>query len=116
MGPLAYLLKNRFYVGEVVYRGETHRGEHEAIIEPELFEAVQAKLNGAAVDRQLRLKVSPALIAGRIFDDRGNRMTPTHTNKSGVRYRYYVSHPLMQKRRLDAGNVSRVRRHKSKPS
>jgi site-specific DNA recombinase len=108
VGPLAYLLNNRFYVGEVVYRGETHRGEHDAIIEPELFEAVQTKLNGAAVDRQLRLKASPALLAGRIFDDRGNRMTPTHTNKSGVRYRYYVSHPLMQKRRLDAGNVARV--------
>jgi site-specific DNA recombinase len=108
VGPLAYLLKNRFYVGEVVYRGETHRGEHEPIVEPELFEAVQVKLNGAAVDRQLRLKASPALLAGRIFDDRGNRMTPTYTNKLGVRYRYYVSHPLMQNRRLDAGNVSRV--------
>jgi site-specific DNA recombinase len=108
VGPLAYLLRNRFYVGEVVYRGDTHRGEHEPIVEPELFETVQAKLNGAAVDRQLRLKASPALLAGRIFDDRGNRMTPTHTNKLGVRYRYYVSHPLMQKRRLDAGNVARV--------
>jgi site-specific DNA recombinase len=108
VGPLAYFLKNRFYVGEVVYRGEAHRGEHEPIIEPDLFEAVQVKLKGAAVDRRLRLKASPALLAGHIFDDRGNRMTPTHTNKLGVRYRYYVSHPLMQKRRLDAGNVSRV--------
>jgi site-specific DNA recombinase len=69
---------------------------------------VQAKLNGAAVDRQMRLKASPALLAGRIFDDRGNRMTPTHTNKLGVRYRYYVSHPLMQKRRLEAGSAARV--------
>jgi site-specific DNA recombinase len=108
VGPLAYMLKNRFYVGELVYRGETHRGEHEPIVEVQLFEAVQAKLNGAAVDRQLRLKSSPALLAGRIFDDRGSRMTPTHTNKLGGRYRYYVSHPLMPKRRLEAGNVARV--------
>ena len=29
-GALDYLLKNRFYIGEVVYRGEIHRGEHRA--------------------------------------------------------------------------------------
>lgn len=73
-----------------------------------LFEAVQAKLNGNAVERLRRLKVSPALFAGRIFDDRGNRMTPTHTNKHGARYRYYVSHAILQKRRDEVGSVSRV--------
>ena len=30
VGPLAYLLKNRFYIGEVVYRGEVHAGEQTA--------------------------------------------------------------------------------------
>jgi site-specific DNA recombinase len=44
VGSLAHLLKNRFYIGEVVYRGATHRGEHEPILDRELFEAVQAKL------------------------------------------------------------------------
>ena len=44
VGSLAHLLKNRFYIGEVVYRGETHRGEHEPILDRHLFEAVQAKL------------------------------------------------------------------------
>ncbi len=43
VGPLAYLLKNRFYVGEVVYRGEVHPGEQQPIIDKELFEAVQAQ-------------------------------------------------------------------------
>ena len=42
VGPLAYLLKNRFYIGEVAYRGELHRGEHEPILDHDLFEAVQA--------------------------------------------------------------------------
>jgi hypothetical protein len=37
-------------------------------------------------------------MAGRLFDDRGNRMSPTHANKRGVRYRYYVSHALLQNR------------------
>jgi site-specific DNA recombinase len=43
VGPLQHLLGNRFYLGEVVYRGEVHPGEHEPIIERDLFEAVQAK-------------------------------------------------------------------------
>ena len=86
-GSLAHLLKNRFYIGEVIYRGETHPGEHQPIIDRDLFEAVQAKRAAQSVARNLRLKGSPAILTGRIFDDRGNRMTPTHTNKRGVRYR-----------------------------
>jgi site-specific DNA recombinase len=108
VGPLAYLLKNRFYIGEVVYRGEVHRGEHEPIVDRDLFAAVQEKLAGNAVARQVRLKGSPAILAGRIFDDRGNRMSPTHSNKLGVRYRYYVSHAVLQKRKADAGSVARL--------
>lgn len=108
VGPLAHLLRNRFYIGEVVYRGGIHVGEHESIIERPLFEAVQAKLAASATARQLHLRGSAAILAGRIFDDRGNRMTPTHTNKKGARYRYYVSHALQQKRGGEAGSVSRV--------
>jgi DNA invertase Pin-like site-specific DNA recombinase len=108
VGSLAHLLKNQFYIGEVVYRGATHRGEHEPILDRELFEAVQAKLAANAVTRQVRLKGSPAILTGRIFDDRGNRMSPSHSNKLGVRYRYYVSHAILQKRKADAGSVARV--------
>jgi recombinase len=68
VGSLAYLLKNQFYIGEVVYRGKVHRGEHEPILERDLFEAVQAKLSSNAVARQVRLKGSPAILTGRIFD------------------------------------------------
>jgi DNA invertase Pin-like site-specific DNA recombinase len=108
VGSLAHLLKNRFYVGEVVYRGENHRGEHEPIVDRALFEAVQAKRAAGQVAREIRLKGSPAILTGRIFDDRGNRMTPTHCNKLGVRYRYYVSHALIQRRKAEAGGVARV--------
>jgi hypothetical protein len=108
VGPLAHLLRNRFYVGEVVYRGKVHSGEHEPIVDQPLFEAVQTKLAASITARQLRLKGSPAILAGRIFDDRGNRMTPTHTNKRGARYRYYVSHALLQKQNEKAGSLTRV--------
>jgi hypothetical protein len=92
----------------VVYRGEIHRGEHESILDRDLFDAVQAKRAANAVARIRRLRGSPAILTGRIFDDRGNRLSPTHTNKLGVRYRYYVSHPLMQKRKAEVGSVARV--------
>jgi hypothetical protein len=35
-------------------------------------------------------------------------MSPTHTNKRGVRYRYYVSHAILQNRRVEAGSIARV--------
>jgi site-specific DNA recombinase len=111
VGHVAYLLRNRLYVGQVVYRRAVHPGEHELIVDQALFEAVQAKLAATAVSRQLRIKGAPALLSGRIFDDRGNRMTPTHTNKQGARYRYYVSHALLQKRNGEAGSVPRVPAH-----
>jgi DNA invertase Pin-like site-specific DNA recombinase len=108
VGGLAQLLRNRFYVGEVAYNGAVHPGEQESILDRELFDAVQAKLASGASTRQLKLKASPSILAGRIFDDRGNRMTPTHTNKQGARYHYYVSHAVLQKRDGEAGNVARV--------
>jgi hypothetical protein len=48
------------------------------------------------------------ILAGRIYDDRGNRVSPTHSNKLGVRYRYYVSRALLQNRGDEAGSVPRV--------
>jgi len=108
VGALAHLLKNRFYIGEVVYRGEVHRGEHEPILDSALFEAVQAKLAAQARARRCRLRGSPALLSGRLFDDRGNRMSPTHTNKGGARYRYYVSQAVLQRKPLAAGAIGRV--------
>src|SRR5438270_5796605 len=107
VGALAHLLKNRFYIGEVVYRGEVHRGEHEPILDSALFAAVQGKLAAQAVARRCRLRGSPALLTGRLFDERGNRMSPTHANKGGARYRYYISQAVLQKKPHAPGSVSR---------
>jgi site-specific DNA recombinase len=108
VGALAHLLQNRFYIGEVVYRGEVHRGEHDPILEPALFEAVQVKLAAQAVARRSRLRSSPALLSGRLFDERGNRMSPTHTNKGGARYRYYASQAVLQRKPQATGSIGRV--------
>jgi site-specific DNA recombinase len=60
------------------------------------------------VARRHRLRGSPALLTGRLFDDRGNRMSPTHTNKDGARYRYYVSQAVLQRKPLASGAIGRV--------
>jgi site-specific DNA recombinase len=108
VGALAYLLKNRFYVGEVAYRGEVHRGGHAPILDRALFATVQTKLAAQAVARRCRLRGSAALLTGRLFDERGNRMSPSHTNKAGARYRYYVSRAVLQNKLQAAGSIGRV--------
>jgi hypothetical protein len=51
---------------------------------------------------------SPSILAGLIFDDRGNLMSPpSHANKKGVRYLYYVSQALLQSRKTEAGSIAR---------
>ncbi len=107
-GPLSYILKNRHYLGEINHKDRSWPGEHAAIIDAALFEAVQAKLNENLNRASNRKLSSGALLIGRIFDDRGNPMSPTHAVKKGVRYRYYVSAPIAQGRRHEAGNVGRA--------
>ena len=107
-GPLAYLLRNRFYVGEVVFKGETLGGEQSAIVDRELFDAVQVKLNEQVKHHNISRTKSEALLLGRIYDDSGHRMTPSHARKGGIRYRYYISSALLQGRAKQAGTVSRI--------
>jgi DNA invertase Pin-like site-specific DNA recombinase len=107
-GPLSYLLRNRFYIGEVVYKGEILPGEQSAIIDRDLFGAVQAKLAEQQNNHTKTRAKSEAALMGRIFDDRGNPMSPSHARKKGVRYRYYVSLPLLQGRPNQAGSVHRL--------
>jgi DNA invertase Pin-like site-specific DNA recombinase len=115
IGPLAHLLKNRFYIGEIVYRGEVHQGEHEPILERDVFESVQALLKEKTVERSTIRASSPSLLTGRIFDDRNNPLTPTHANKKGVRDRYYVSHALLQGQKAEIGSVARVAAPRAEP-
>jgi len=108
VGPLAHLLKNRFYIGEIAYRNEVHKGEHEPILDSDVFNAVQERLKTQAVERSNKRSASPSLLTGKLFDDQGHPMSPTHANKNGVRYRYYVSQALLQGEKRDAGSVPRV--------
>ena len=107
-GPLAYLLKNRTYLGETGHGGEWFKGEHEAIIDDATFDHVQSLLNSNAITRKSNRTSSEALLAGILFDDRGNIMSPSYSSKNRVRYRYYVSSALLKGRKALAGSRARV--------
>jgi site-specific DNA recombinase len=107
-GALYYLLRNRVYRGQAVHKGVAHPGEQEAIIDEDLWEAVQAKLSAQATKQGRVRAESGALLMGLVFDDRGNRMSPSHTTRKGGRYRYYVSQAVLQGRKKEAGSIARI--------
>ena len=107
-GPLAHMLKNRIYIGELNHKGTSYPAEHQPLIERSLFDAVQARLAENLQSHLAERAASNALLLGKLFDDAGNTMTPTYTRKKGLRYRYYVSRAVVEGRASDAGSVPRV--------
>jgi len=102
------LLRNRFYIGEVAFKGETLKGEQQAIVDRKLFDAVQAKLNDQRDGHTTTRLKSEALLIGRIFDDRGNRMSPTHARRRGIKCRYYLCSTILNGQPDKSGSVTRV--------
>lgn len=107
-GPLSYVLKNRIYVGEIRHAEEWFPAEHKSIIDDALFEKVQQILKRKSIERQVQRSAHGALLTGLIYDDSGNRMTPSYTTKKGVRYRFYISSALLRGRRKEAGSAPRI--------
>jgi site-specific DNA recombinase len=107
-GPLAYFLKNRIYLGEVHHGGKWFEGEHEAIVDRATFDGVQQLLATKINGRKAKRSESGALLMGKLYDNRGNRMSPSFSSKNGVRYRFYVSSVLLRGRKAASGSVTRV--------
>ena len=96
-GAVYYILANRIYVGDIVHKGLIHAGEHEAILDADLFNAVAARLKSQRVKRTNRKsKATPSPLTGKLFDSDGLPMRPTFGHGRGKRiYRYYVSETLL---------------------
>jgi hypothetical protein len=109
-GGLYHLLRNPVYIGQIVHRGTTYPGQHEAILEQELWDKSQALLTENAAHHADVVQASDeeSFLKGILFDDRGNPMSPNYTSKAKGRHRYYVSQALLQARRADVGSVGRV--------
>ena len=94
------ILRNPVYIGIISHKGEHHRGEHEAIIPQQTWDAVKALHSDKKrhVPKSISCKSEqPYLLRGIIFDQHGWAMTPSHTSKGKRKnYRYYVSTKAMK--------------------
>ena len=91
-GHIYHLLSRPLYIGRIAHNKESFEGQHLAIIDPETWDAVQKQLAEQAPARPARRRAprsSP--LRGKLFDEIGAALTPTHAVKSGRRYRYYAS-------------------------
>ena len=108
-GALYTMLRNRIYRGRIVHKDKHYPGEHEAIVNEVLWDEVQRQLDANRIDRETGAHAGePSLLAGLIYDDAGERMTPSHANKKGTRYRYYVSKALVRGSRQGAPRGRRI--------
>ena len=107
-GHLYKILSNPIYLGRLTHKGQTHDGLHDPIVDQETWDRVQLLLAEHAQRAAGNCQSSDALLAGKLFDDRGNRMSPSHAAKDGRRWRYYVSQAVLQGRKHEAGSVARV--------
>jgi site-specific DNA recombinase len=104
-GHVYKLLSNPIYVGRIAHKGQVHEGQHPPIVDQDLWDRVQQSLRehlGSARTKRTR-QSSEALLAGKLFDDRGNRMSPTWARKGSKRWRYYVSQAALQGDKRPAG-------------
>jgi site-specific DNA recombinase len=107
-GPLAHFLKNRVYLGEIHHGGKWFEGEQDGIVDRTTFDRVQQLLTTKSNGQKATRSESGALLLGKLYDDKGNRMSPSFSSKNGVRYRFYVSSALLRGRKTEAGAIGRI--------
>jgi len=95
-GHLYRILSNPLYIGQIAHKGQLHPGQHEALIEGDIWAAAEAQLAANTAGHRRRAGASaPSLLAGLLVDSTGERLTPSHAVKKGRRYRYYISRALI---------------------
>jgi DNA invertase Pin-like site-specific DNA recombinase len=96
-GALYELLANPIYLGKIRHKGARHKGQHEAIIECELWEQVQEALRDKALRRgRPNGDITVRLLSGKLFDQAGDALGVSATRKDGRHYSYYVSRALLR--------------------
>jgi len=107
-GHLYWILSNPIYIGRLRHKGQIHTGLHPAIVDQETWGQVQQKLAAQTQSRRSPAKDEHSFLAGKLFDDRGNRMSASYAAKGSRRWRYYVSRAVLSGSAQDAGSVVRV--------
>jgi len=108
-GQLYRILSHPVYRGLIAHRDQVYPGQHQAIIEQTLWDAVQMKLAENRQGYQQRRSVpSASLLAGLVVDAQERRLIPSHSQKQSKRYRYYVSQALITASRDQAPEGLRI--------
>lgn len=108
-GNLANILTNPLYHGKVTHKGKVYEGLHDVIIPDDLWQQVQARRKEARKIYGARTRAaSPSLLAGRIFDAEDRPMSPSHGNRNGKRYQYYVSQAIIQGLRHNPDMITKI--------
>lgn len=98
-GHIYHILTNPLYAGRIRHRDKVHEGQHPALIEPERWARIQQQLQEGATRQRGKVAARRrSLLCGKLFDETGDRLTPSHSKTSnGTRLRYYISHRLVAK-------------------
>ena len=105
-GALYLILHNRIYLGEITHKKASYPGQHAAIIDQRMWDQVQAQFqSNLQAPRKRPRATEQSLLMGLLYDEQGNRFTPSHATKKGRRYRYYVSQAVIKNSKRQHGPV-----------
>ncbi len=111
-GNLYCLLQNPVYVGVVRHKGQSFDGQHDGIVDRQIWDRVQTLLAYQAPKRGSRTNNDHfCLLTGIVFDGAGERLCPTYSKKHGKIYSYYVSKNLIENGRGARGGCDCQHRH-----
>ena len=108
-GNLQRILSNPVYLGKITHFDKVYDGQHAAIITNSIWEEVQHRLlNNKQSYKTRPMSPSDSLLTGILYDNEGQRLSPSHSQKQSRRYRYYLSHKLINESRATASNGIRI--------
>jgi site-specific DNA recombinase len=107
-GHLYRILSNPINAGRLRHKGRIHQGLHPPIIDQGTFDQVQQRLGAQTQARRAPTKDGHSFLAGKLYDNRGNRMGPTHARKGSRCWRYYISRAALTGRGAEVGSIARI--------
>lgn len=118
-GHIHYILTNPVYAGRIRHHANVYPGQHPPLIEPDVWDGIQEQLKsdsakGRTFTRRNRNGAKPSVskMAGMVFDQTGDRLTPSHTKTSKgcrLRYMYLIGWSVAQHHAiLRAGDCRRL--------
>jgi site-specific DNA recombinase len=109
-GHIQFILTNPIYAGRIRHKDITYDGQHPPIIDPVIWDEVQTQLqlNSNKTRAKKTGLVDHSKLLGRVFDENGARLTPSHSKKGNRRYRYYISHHLITGANTEAEQTNEI--------